>query len=387
MGKLLRNLGFASPVLIALSLVYLPNFWSNVIVLIDFYSPWVAFESPLYDAYHQLLVSTLTEKPEIPLPEITAAEANYDVLFAKSDGFTFPIVIRGFLGNTSAVQKWGNPNWWTDNFGDDEVMCSTGTNLDLIDGCTVQKFFTSLKEGTPYYISGASGIFEKHPELHDMVDNEAIREVEPGKRVANQIFMGLPDMGSDIHCAIGINIFRQVAGQKKWWFIPPHQTAYLKPAINVNGFSAHTMTMIGKEGRAPSPWLSKVVRYTTVLNPGDVLVNPPWFWHGILNLGNRSNGDLVIGAPSRYGRGETRPAGRVLPSFRTNPLYSVNAFLALYLKYGAAAFKPGFKLNLQADIAGNRKDRKEESGDQVIPGTSGKMIKDRDMDDDAHPME
>jgi len=39
-----------------------------------------------------------------------------------------------------------------------------------------------------------------------MVDNGAIREVEPGLRVATQIFMGLPDMGSDIHCAVGINM-------------------------------------------------------------------------------------------------------------------------------------------------------------------------------------
>lgn len=80
----------------------------------------------------------------------------------------------------------------------------------------------------------------------------------------------------------------------------------------------------------------------------------------------------------------------MLPSFRTNPLYSANAFLSLYLKYGGAVFKPGFKLNLQADIAGNRKDRKDESG-EVLPGSNtstGKMmIKDRDMDDDAHPME
>lgn len=131
MGKFFRNLGLASPVLIALSLVYVPNFWSGIIVLIDFYSPWVAFESPLYDAYHQFLVSTLSEKAEIPLPEIDASEANYDVLWKKSDGFTFPIVIRGFLGNTSAVQKWGNPNYWIDNYGEDEVMCSTGTNLDV----------------------------------------------------------------------------------------------------------------------------------------------------------------------------------------------------------------------------------------------------------------
>jgi hypothetical protein len=224
-----------------------------------------------------------------------------------------------------------------------------------VEGCTVKTFFESMKNGNPFYIAGASNIFERHPELHDMVDNEEIKKVEPGFRTATQIFLGLPDMGSDIHCAIGINIFRQVVGQKKWWFIPPHQTPYLKPAINVNGFSAHTHTLVGKEGAQPSPWLSKLVRYTSVLNPGDVLINPPWYWHGILNLGSRANGDLVIGSPVRYGQGG-KNAGRSA-ALRSNLLFSLNAFATFYRNYGMEAFKPGFKPNLQADIANNRRDR------------------------------
>ena len=128
-----------------------------------------------------------------------------------------------------------------------------------------------------FFILGASEIFEKHPELHDMVDSPAVKAIEPGIRTATQIFMGFPDMGSDIHCAIGINIFRQITGRKKWWFIPPSQTPYLKPSLNVRGFSAHTQTLIGKEGNQPSTWLTKLERYVAVLDPGDVLINPPWW--------------------------------------------------------------------------------------------------------------
>jgi hypothetical protein len=163
--------------------------------------------------------------------------------------------------------------------------------------------------------------------------------------------------------------FRQVAGHKKWWFIPPTQTPYLKPSINVNGFSAHTHTLVGKGGAAPSPWLSKLVRYTTVLHPGDVLINPPWFWHGILNLGDKEKHDLVIGSPVRYKSGYNSKA-----AFKINILYSINAFIVLYWKYGNAALKPGFNINLQRDIANNRrvrenKDVKEEdTGGAQLPG-------------------
>ncbi|CAE7553260.1 unnamed protein product, partial [Symbiodinium microadriaticum] len=91
-----------------------------------------------------------------------------------------------------------------------------------------------------------------------MVEDDRLKILEPGPRVSTQMFMGLPDMGSDIHCAIGINIFRQVVGSKKWWFLPPSQTPFLKPSINVNGFSAHTHTLVGKNGETESPWMKKL---------------------------------------------------------------------------------------------------------------------------------
>jgi hypothetical protein len=143
-----------------------------------------------------------------------------------------------------------------------------------------------------------------------------------------------------------------VAGQKKWWFIPPSQTAFLKPSINVNGFSAHTQTFVGKEDGLPSPWLNKLIRYTSILSPGDVLINPPWFWHGILNLGDDST-QLVIGSPTRYGRGAAGLAG-----IKSNPLFMLNAVITLIRQKGVSAVIAG-QLNLQAAIANNRRDREK----------------------------
>eukprot|EP01031_Cornospumella_fuschlensis_P041389 gene41389-50505_t len=145
------------PVLVALSLVYLPSFWVNLFVIVDFYTPWVLFDSPLYDAYHNFLISRLTEKPEIPLPEITAAEASFDKLKALSKGFTVPIVIRQLMGNTSAVQKWADHQWWIDNYGSEELLCGTLSNV--VEDCTVAAFFDAMRNGRPFYISGASQIF------------------------------------------------------------------------------------------------------------------------------------------------------------------------------------------------------------------------------------
>ena len=200
----MKTLRALIPIFIALSLVFLPSFWVTLLVFIDYYTPWVLFDSKLYDMYHNFLVSGLSEKPEIPLPELTAAEATYDAVYKATNGFIFPVVIRQLLGNTTGVQNWHKHEWWIDNYGDEPLLC--GTLSEVVEDCTVRGFFESWKAGKPFYISGASEIFEKHPELHPMIDNDALRATEPGTRTATQIFMGLPGMGSDIHSAIGVNV-------------------------------------------------------------------------------------------------------------------------------------------------------------------------------------
>ncbi len=135
------------PILIAVSLVYLPGFWVNVLMVVDFYTPWVLFDSPLYDKYHHFLVDNLPEKPEVPLIEIPASEASYDNLMKLSKGFTFPIIIRGLLNNTNGMDNWASPKWWVDHYADEEVLC--GTLANVVEDCTVKSFFSELEKGNP----------------------------------------------------------------------------------------------------------------------------------------------------------------------------------------------------------------------------------------------
>jgi hypothetical protein len=68
-----------------------------------------------------------------------------------------------------------------------------------------------------------------------MVKSDFIDSLAPGPRVFTQIFMGFSGMGSDVHSAMGCNIFRQIAGRKKWWLIPQSQTAFVFSSLNQNG--------------------------------------------------------------------------------------------------------------------------------------------------------
>lgn len=49
--------------------------------------------------------------------------------------------------------------------------------VEVVENCTIRTFFNELENGKPFYISGASLIFDNNPELHDMIDNENIRDI------------------------------------------------------------------------------------------------------------------------------------------------------------------------------------------------------------------
>jgi hypothetical protein len=151
--------------------------------------------------------------------------------------------------------------------------------------------------------------------------------------------------------------------------------------MNLNGFSAHTRTLIEKDGQSSSPWLKKLTRYTIIMNPGDVLINPPWFWHGFLNLpasfdsSNTSNGNtcdsdinknLVIGSAVRYHEKKVTKA-----ALRVNPWWTLNTLVVLFHRYGREALKEDFSFNLPAELAEDPRPRRqhviEANGDSLLP--------------------
>jgi hypothetical protein len=177
-------------------------------MFVDFITSWEMFSSGIYNQYHQFIVNRLPDRPELPMQEINFDEVTNEKIITLTRNYTWPLIIRGYLGNTSAVREWADPDWWLQRFPDEELLCSQkGPHLpEQVDNCTFTTFATRLKSNNPVYISGATTIFEKHPELHDMVNNANIDQIEPGKRISTQMFFGIPGMGTDIHCAAGVNM-------------------------------------------------------------------------------------------------------------------------------------------------------------------------------------
>lgn len=350
LSKLIQFITFLVP-LIALLMFASPAFTTNMIVLVDFFTPWAAFSSDWYKQYHQSLVEKLPEIPPMELYEIPLNELTKEELYRRSNAYTTPVVIRSALADSDTLKKWNNISWWIENYGDEEVICKYVESGADEKKCTIADALSPEDPSKRLYVSGEARLFMRRPELTNMIESDMLEEASPGNRVFTQLFMGYKDMGSDIHAAMGVNLFRQIIGKKKWWLVPPSETPLVYPSLNPNGFSAHTKTQIGKGNDSPSPWLSKLKRWEVVLNPGDVLLNPPWIWHGILNV-EGGEGGLSVGVPSRYN-------AKMMPALKNNFLFSVIGIACISWNFGYDKFTSSAE-SAQAGIEKARNARAEQ---------------------------
>ena len=312
-------------VLIFGTLHLLPFVTVHILMVLDFFTPFDIFSSSIVLRYHDIIVKNLPDVDERVPPILNAVDITKESFRDISKGYTVPVVIRGAMINSPATNTWDNVSWWADHYGEERVLCKRSNSIEPID-CSINDALA----GRSLYISGETTLFQNHPELRDMTSPSVLDNLMDGRRIFTQIFMGYGGMGSDVHAAMGCNLFTQVVGTKTWYMFPVSQTPFLIPSMNSNGLSAYTLTRIGKGNENPSPWVRKLERYVVTLHPGDVLLDAPWFWHAVINGG--SPDDLVIGVPTRY----ATPLFK--SSFRNNWLLSALSVFSIATRFGMETF-------------------------------------------------
>ena len=96
----------------------------------------------------------------------------------------------------------------------------------------------------------------------------------------SQLFFGGKGTGTTFHCAMKSNFFFNIKGRKKWTFIDPKYSKYMKGAL-----SNSALFVVSKHDYFKNKsLLDNVPKYEIILEEGDVLFNPCWWWHCVENL-------------------------------------------------------------------------------------------------------
>lgn len=274
-------------------------------------------------AWKHFVVYPSEKQEPTPIPEMSADEYSYDKLRELTDNFRNPAVVRGLFVDAPATQRWAVSGYLSQNttlrdwhllvvdnaqFGGTQknrtVMRFRDVMEEIITDEDTKKylFFPQLARDVPTEYSEDPDTKESLKDVvHDIVteDLDLQRIFEGFGTKSHRAYLGsqmiagrgksnkTTTTGTGWHCAGGNNWFIQVAGKKRWYFLDQKYSAYMQP-LRLGVFTMQTGT---KDMAKLQQYLP--VKYTD-LKAGDLLYNPDWEWHTIIN-----HDDISIGVAVR----------------------------------------------------------------------------------------
>lgn len=213
---------------------------------------------------------------EMPLPEYDWKNGNPEEFYQRYIKTPMPVVLRGYALQTEAAKRW-NFEYIVEKCGDVEVTL-TGTESDWPGP------LKSVRDPA-VYCANADAPFKAFPELVEELSIPQLKPYIKRNYTFSQFFVGQKATGSGYHCAGIWNFFYMIEGQKKWYFVDPELTWMMYPSIHIGVLAFSSLVYFPGSSNGDLYKLYKYCpRYSVTLNPGDVLLNPPWFWHAVENI-------------------------------------------------------------------------------------------------------
>lgn len=250
-----------------------------------------------------------------PLPEITVNELTKEKVAEISQNFTKPFIIRGLIKDFECVKKW-DLNYFEKEYGNIEVPAFSVTDNSVnysknnstsikqcnnSNFCSIKTICQSIKSGEPLYINNISKLFTDSEKAREELNLDKMSKImndsffiNPKNNVfMSQLFLAGKNTGTSLHCASNVNFFFNVKGTKHWGFIDPKYTHLINCQTSSKGLFAVSSDDFFNESE--DNVFLKIPRFEAILNTGDFLFNPAWFWHAVKN-----KSDYTIAVANRY---------------------------------------------------------------------------------------
>lgn len=260
-------------------------------------------------------------KGYIEIPRVHYRDVTSTEILTILKNYPLPIVLEGFGEASEAFSSW-TPDFFKENYGDFKLPVDYSYQLSQ------EKGFLSLAEYVDFirsddidvskrYVQNVADLFLTCPELEEQLPIDIIRKdlLDNHPLFYIHLFLGGPGTGTDYHCANGVNFFVNIYGQKEWFFVNSAHSPWMYGMVHVPGafgFSPVKFEQTPAEQFEQCPLYSCVPIFKTCLNPGDVLINPSWWWHAVRNVT-----DETIGCATRW----------LVPMRKSNPLYTFTTLI------------------------------------------------------------
>ena len=211
-----------------------------------------------------------------------------------------PVVLEAIAAAWPAVEKWSF-EYLLQRCGQENIDVLDGHNWkaqaapgsDAVDAAeramTMAELIDGARSGSGWYGSFLE-LLDKYADMRADIDWTFVRDYGTTSRrlpwqrnIMAKLYVGGPLTSTSFHCAPVMNLYLQAYGRKRWVLVSPRFTPFMYPALS-KGLNWQSRIDFRDPNYEESPLYRYVDRYETVLEPGDVLWNPPWVWHGVQNL-------------------------------------------------------------------------------------------------------
>ena len=284
--------------------------------------PWI-FEAKqmLFHRYQDLITHSDQHQAPTEVRSLTPEEYSYELVRQTT---VEPLVIRGLFSDAAAIKKWSDMRYLNDTIG--SVMCPvvlTDANRFEIhrEAKSYQDIFNLLQDEpkSSTYVSGDQFVFESEAGkqiLQDLELENHLGEAFMSSPLYSSdelyLFLGNKgNSGTSWHCAPNRSMFVQIMGRKRWTFIHPRYSLLLHPqrshlysriflaSDSFQYFNNHEEKNRGRNNtiHQDGEIFAHIPRQQVVLEPGDALTVPSWYWHHVENLpkDNSDDSSLIIG--------------------------------------------------------------------------------------------
>lgn len=262
------------------------------------------FEEALYqkklNEFNKKSVNFSPEKFVFPIKTIGNNEIDPDIFKALiCQPVVEPFIVKGFLSNTHACKTW-SIDYFKENYAGATVAYGkrdrNGVEVDGLFGEMAElcEQIEHPKNNETVYINNTAQIFKDYPKLLEELDHKRLKALyDPiAVNMILQLFMGGPKTGVRLHCANEFNSFLMVQGKKRWTFISPDYSYALRGVLSINALNAICEIEDHKNAfdfyEQHFPMYNRIPKLVAEIEPGDMLVFSPWWWHGIENTTDRS---------------------------------------------------------------------------------------------------
>lgn len=205
-----------------------------------------------------------------------------------------PVVFEGLATDWDCTKKW-SLDFLKNEYGNDNIIVIDQDNGSLpIEELTLKELINGIDGGLSRYYRFYP-LIQRHPELLADIDFKWMKQ-HRHKRLAYdafQAFIGPDNSYTPLHNANPANLFTQVYGVKEWVLYPNEFISIVDPLpVRSNYRSAPVKKEYGPfnpfdpDYSKPYHLYEYIDQYRTTLHPGDVLYNPPYWWHAIKNIGH-----------------------------------------------------------------------------------------------------